>query len=48
MNIVDCLKIIDYSNYDKGPEPVLDILKQIASGQSNIAIDTNTFDAVKQ
>lgn len=27
LNMVDCLKTIDFTNYGKDPEPVLDILK---------------------
>lgn len=48
INIIDCLKIVDFSNYDKEPEPILDILKQIVANQSGINIDSETFDAVKQ
>jgi len=48
LNIVDCLKTVDYTNYDKGPEPVLTILKNIASGRAGVAIDEESFNAVVQ
>ena len=48
LNMVDCLKTVDYSNYGKGPEPILDILRQIAVGCSGVPVDADTFDSVKQ
>lgn len=48
INMVDCLKTLDYSNYDKGPEPVLDILKNLASGCAGVNVDDETFGSVKQ
>ena len=47
INMVDCLKTLDYSNYDKGPEPVLDILKNLASGSAGIDVDEESFGSVK-
>lgn len=48
INMIDCLKTLDYSNYDKGPEPVLDILKNLASGCAGMAVDEESFGSVKQ
>lgn len=48
INMVDCLKTVDYSNYDKGEEPVLEILRNIARDKAGVDVDTDTFDAVKQ
>lgn len=48
LNVIDCLKTIDYSNYGKGPEPVLDILKALASGCAGVEVDEDTFGAVRQ
>lgn len=48
INMVDCLKTLDYSNYGKGAEPVLDILKNLALGCAGVAIDEETFSSVKQ
>jgi len=47
VNTVDCLKTLDYSNYGKGPEPVLDILKNLAVA-AGVAVDEETFGSVKQ
>ena len=47
-NMVDCLKTVDYSNYGRGPEPVLDIVRNIASGCAGVPVDDASFGAVKQ
>lgn len=47
VNIVDCLKTIDFSNYGKSPEPVLDIFRSIAV-DAGIDVDHDTFNSVKQ
>ena len=48
INMVDCLKTLDYSNYGKGAEPVLDILKNLAVGCAGVAVDEETFSSIKQ
>jgi len=47
INIVDCLKTVDFSNYGKNPEPILDILRSIAVN-AGLDVDNDTFTSVKQ
>ena len=46
VHILNCISTVDFSNYGKDPEPVLDILRQIAV-KNNIDLDKESFGSVK-
>lgn len=48
LNVIDCLKTIDYSNYGGDPVPVLDILRELAVSYAGVDVDENTFNVVRQ
>jgi len=48
LNVIDCLKTIDYSNYGGDPVPVLDILRELAVSHAGVDVDENTFNIVRQ
>lgn len=48
ISVVNCLGVVDFSNYGKAPEPVLDIIRQIAVGKAGIAVDDESFGRAGQ